>query len=129
MLFLHDLQFQDTRIDGGYEAVPTRDIHMRQIGLQEEWLDFLENYVQPLQEVAYTGYASEVGVLHVFLFTKTRARLDRHVFVLIPARLRARFITLTGTFYFAHFISASSCHYEFHGQIQTRRATKPPSSP
>merc|ERR1711860_406526 len=26
----------DTRIDGGYEAVPTRDIHMRQIGLQEE---------------------------------------------------------------------------------------------
>ena len=71
--FCMAFQFQDTRIDGGYEAVPTRDIHMRQIGLQEEWLDFLENYVQPLQEVAYTGYASEVGVLHVFLFTK-RAR-------------------------------------------------------
>ena len=77
MLFLHDLQFQDTRIDGGYEAVPTRDIHMRQIGLQEEWLDFLENYVQPLQEVAYTGYASEVGVLHVFLFTKRALILTR----------------------------------------------------
>ena len=71
-------QFQDTRIDGGYEAVPTRDIHMRQIGLQDEWLDFLENYVQPLQELAYTGYASEVGVFACFLFTKrARTPLDR----------------------------------------------------
>ena len=40
--------------------MPTRDIHMRQIDMQDEWLDFLENYVQPLQEAAFTGYASEV---------------------------------------------------------------------
>ena len=48
--------------------MPTRDIHMRQIEMQDEWLDFLENYVQPLQEAAFTGYASEVGFLHGFNF-------------------------------------------------------------
>ena len=49
--------------------MPTRDIHMRQIDMQDEWLDFLENYVQPLQEAAFMGYASEVGFvwfLHSF---------------------------------------------------------------
>ena len=72
--FCMAFQFQDTRIDGGYEAVPTRDIHMRQIGLQDEWLDFLENYVQPLQEVAYTGYASEVGFFAcVFVYFYARS--------------------------------------------------------
>lgn len=40
--------------------MPTRDIHMRQVGFDEEWLEFLEIYVTPLQEVAFLGYASEV---------------------------------------------------------------------
>ena len=35
---------------------------MNQIGLHEEWLEFLENYVMPLQEAAFLGYASEVGL-------------------------------------------------------------------
>ena len=34
---------------------------MNQIGFHEEYLEFLENYVQPLQEAAFMGYASEVG--------------------------------------------------------------------
>ena len=54
---------QDIRIEGGYEAVPTRDIHMRQIGFDETWLEFLEQYVMPLQEAAFMQYASEVGFL------------------------------------------------------------------
>lgn len=46
----------DDRLQGGYEAVPTRDIHMSQVGLDPVWLRFLHNYVRPLQEAVYTGY-------------------------------------------------------------------------
>lgn len=46
----------DERLQGGYEAVPTRDIHMTQVGLDPVWLRFLHNYVRPLQEAVYTGY-------------------------------------------------------------------------
>ena len=59
---------QDSRIEGGYESVPTRDIHMKSVGFQEEYLEFLEVYVQPLQEAAFIGYASEVGFSFVCLF-------------------------------------------------------------
>ena len=55
--------YQDIRIEGGYEAVPTRDIHMKQIDFEEIWLDFLEHYVMPLQEEVFRGYASEVGYI------------------------------------------------------------------
>ncbi len=34
---------------------------MRQVGFEDEWLEFLELYVMPLQEAAYLGYASDVG--------------------------------------------------------------------
>ena len=56
---------QDIRIEGGYEAVPTRDIHMKQIDYEEIWLDFLEHYVMPLQEEVFRGYASEVGYMEL----------------------------------------------------------------
>ena len=36
---------------------------MRQIGFDETWLEFLEQYVMPLQEAAFMQYASEVGFL------------------------------------------------------------------
>ena len=42
--------------------MPTRDIHLKQLDLEETWLEFLEQFVMPLQEVAFEGYASEVGV-------------------------------------------------------------------
>ncbi|XP_034233658.1 procollagen-lysine,2-oxoglutarate 5-dioxygenase isoform X2 [Thrips palmi] len=47
---------KDPRLDGGYEAVPTRDIHMRQVGLADLWDFFLEEYVQPLQQAVFIGY-------------------------------------------------------------------------
>lgn len=46
----------DPRLEGGYESVPTRDIHMKQIGMEPQWLFFLQHYVQPLQQRAYEGY-------------------------------------------------------------------------
>ncbi|XP_050361429.1 procollagen-lysine,2-oxoglutarate 5-dioxygenase isoform X1 [Nymphalis io] len=46
----------DQRLEGGYEAVPTRDIHMKQVGLDKQWLYILKEYVRPLQEMVFTGY-------------------------------------------------------------------------
>lgn len=46
---------------GGYENVPTDDIHMTQVGLQDGWLEVLRKYVSPLQEKVYMGYHSNVG--------------------------------------------------------------------
>lgn len=52
----------DDRLQGGYEAVPTRDIHMTQVGLQSMYLKFLQLYVRPLQEAAFMGYYHNVSV-------------------------------------------------------------------
>lgn len=52
---------QDERIGGGYEAVPTRDIHLSQVGLEPMWLKFLQIYVRPLQEAVYLGYFHNVS--------------------------------------------------------------------
>ncbi|KAH8411190.1 hypothetical protein KR222_010054, partial [Zaprionus bogoriensis] len=46
----------DNRLEGGYEAVPTRDIHMRQVGLDALYLKFLQMFVRPLQERVFSGY-------------------------------------------------------------------------
>ena len=35
---------KDTRLSSGYENVPTRDIHLKQIGLGEMWKEFVVNY-------------------------------------------------------------------------------------
>ncbi|XP_039763255.1 procollagen-lysine,2-oxoglutarate 5-dioxygenase isoform X2 [Pararge aegeria] len=47
---------QDKRLESGYEAVPTRDIHMSQVGLDKQWLYILKSYVRPLQERVFIGY-------------------------------------------------------------------------
>jgi hypothetical protein len=52
--------FQDERLDGGYEAVPTRDIHTNQVGFERHWLHILQLYVRPLQELVFTGYIHDV---------------------------------------------------------------------
>lgn len=49
----------DPRIEGGYESVPTRDIHMRQVELHEMWLTFLHEYVMPVQLRQFIGYEHE----------------------------------------------------------------------
>ncbi|XP_048505479.1 procollagen-lysine,2-oxoglutarate 5-dioxygenase isoform X1 [Athalia rosae] len=46
----------DPRLTGGYENVPTRDIHTNQVNLERQWLYFLKEYVRPLQELVFTGY-------------------------------------------------------------------------
>ncbi|XP_044597934.1 procollagen-lysine,2-oxoglutarate 5-dioxygenase isoform X1 [Cotesia glomerata] len=47
---------QDSRLQGGYENVPTRDIHMNQVNYERQWLYFLKEYVRPLQELVFLGY-------------------------------------------------------------------------
>ena len=54
---------QDARLQGGYENVPTRDIHMNQVEYEAVWLAFLETFVRPLQEKAFTGYFHSVSNL------------------------------------------------------------------
>lgn len=51
----------DKRLQGGYEAVPTRDIHMNQVGLESVWMKFLQLYVRPLQEKVFIGYFHDVS--------------------------------------------------------------------
>ncbi|TTH08281.1 Procollagen-lysine,2-oxoglutarate 5-dioxygenase 1 [Bagarius yarrelli] len=46
----------DTRIQGGYENVPTIDIHMNQISFEREWHKFLLEYVAPVTEKMFPGY-------------------------------------------------------------------------
>ena len=46
----------DARLESGYEAVPTRDIHMNQIGYDDEWMYILDFYIRPLQEHVFVGY-------------------------------------------------------------------------
>nr|XP_057906612.1 procollagen-lysine,2-oxoglutarate 5-dioxygenase 1 isoform X2 [Doryrhamphus excisus] len=46
----------DTRIQGGYENVPTIDIHMNQINFDKEWQQFLLEYIAPITEKMYPGY-------------------------------------------------------------------------
>ncbi|KAK3796261.1 hypothetical protein RRG08_041577 [Elysia crispata] len=46
----------DPRLAGAYENVPTIDIHMNQVGLEQQWLKFLDVFVRPLQERVFTGY-------------------------------------------------------------------------
>ncbi|XP_056155998.1 multifunctional procollagen lysine hydroxylase and glycosyltransferase LH3 [Lampris incognitus] len=46
----------DERLTGGYENVPTVDIHMNQVGFEKEWLKFLKEYILPVTEKLYPGY-------------------------------------------------------------------------
>jgi len=55
------LCLQDNRLEGGYENVPTRDIHMNQVGLEKQWLTFLRLYVREMQEKLFIGYKHDVG--------------------------------------------------------------------
>lgn len=47
---------KDSRIEGGYENVPTRDIHLKQVGLASLWDEFLTFYISPLQQSVFIGY-------------------------------------------------------------------------
>uniref|UniRef100_A0A8C6WI37 procollagen-lysine 5-dioxygenase n=1 Tax=Neogobius melanostomus TaxID=47308 RepID=A0A8C6WI37_9GOBI len=47
---------EDKRISGGYETVPTDDIHMKQIGFEKEWLHFLREFISPVTLKVFSGY-------------------------------------------------------------------------
>uniref|UniRef100_A0A1I8JKP9 Fe2OG dioxygenase domain-containing protein n=2 Tax=Macrostomum lignano TaxID=282301 RepID=A0A1I8JKP9_9PLAT len=49
----------DPRLEGGYENVPTRDIHMRQVGWEAHWLHFLVKYMHPIQLKLFQGYSDK----------------------------------------------------------------------
>ncbi|XP_018426779.1 PREDICTED: procollagen-lysine,2-oxoglutarate 5-dioxygenase 1 [Nanorana parkeri] len=50
---------QDQRLQGGYENVPTIDIHMNQIGYQKEWHRLLLDFVAPVTEKMFPGYYTQ----------------------------------------------------------------------
>lgn len=54
------LALQDSRIQGGYENVPTIDIHMNQVDFEKEWHQFLLEYIAPITEKMYPGYYTKV---------------------------------------------------------------------
>lgn len=59
-LILFVFFLQDTRIQGGYENVPTIDIHMNQVNFDKEWQKFLLEYVAPVTEKMFPGYYTKV---------------------------------------------------------------------
>lgn len=48
----------DKRLAGGYENVPTVDIHMNQIGFEKHWLQMLKDYISPMVTRTFPGYQS-----------------------------------------------------------------------
>lgn len=66
--FLQSFLLKDARLNGGYENVPTDDIHMTQVDFNEHWLFILKEIVQPIQQKLYTGYFNDVNKNSKILF-------------------------------------------------------------
>uniref|UniRef100_A0A8B9LQM0 procollagen-lysine 5-dioxygenase n=1 Tax=Astyanax mexicanus TaxID=7994 RepID=A0A8B9LQM0_ASTMX len=58
---------KDERLAGGYENVPTVDIHMNQIQFEKEWLKFLKDYIVPVTEKLYPGYYPKANAVMNFV--------------------------------------------------------------
>ncbi|XP_058480567.1 multifunctional procollagen lysine hydroxylase and glycosyltransferase LH3 [Solea solea] len=69
---------KDERLAGGYENVPTVDIHMNQIGFEKEWLKFLKEYIAPVTEKLYPGYYPKAQAIMNFV---VRYRPDEQPFL------------------------------------------------
>lgn len=54
--------YEDHRLPGGVENVPTVDIHMRQIDWDKHWLFFLKKIIMPMQQIIFPGYWSNVSI-------------------------------------------------------------------
>ncbi|ESO01389.1 hypothetical protein HELRODRAFT_81988, partial [Helobdella robusta] len=68
---------EDNRLETGYENVPTVDIHTNQIGWEDHWLQFLKNYIVPLNQRAFEGYFSEGRALMNFVVRYRPDEQDR----------------------------------------------------
>ncbi|XP_044146142.1 procollagen-lysine,2-oxoglutarate 5-dioxygenase 2 isoform X2 [Bufo gargarizans] len=64
----------DKRIAGGYENVPTDDIHMSQIGMDTEWLHFIREYIAPITLKVFAGYYTKGHALLNFVVKYTPNR-------------------------------------------------------
>uniref|UniRef100_F6R0G9 procollagen-lysine 5-dioxygenase n=2 Tax=Ornithorhynchus anatinus TaxID=9258 RepID=F6R0G9_ORNAN len=58
---------EDTRLAGGYENVPTVDIHMNQVGYEKEWLKVLSEYIAPMTESLFPGYHTKARAVMNFV--------------------------------------------------------------
>ncbi|XP_054893141.1 procollagen-lysine,2-oxoglutarate 5-dioxygenase 2 isoform X2 [Poeciliopsis prolifica] len=65
---------EDKRIAGGYETVPTDDIHMKQIGFDKEWLHFLREFISPVTLKVFSGYYTKGYALMNFVVKYTPHR-------------------------------------------------------
>uniref|UniRef100_A0A3P9D3T3 procollagen-lysine 5-dioxygenase n=1 Tax=Maylandia zebra TaxID=106582 RepID=A0A3P9D3T3_9CICH len=65
---------QDKRIAGGYETVPTDDIHMKQIGFEKEWLHFIREFISPVTLKVFSGYYTKGYALMNFVVKYTPER-------------------------------------------------------
>jgi len=67
----------DPRLTGGYENVPTVDIHMNQIGFEKQWLYFLREFIVPYNAKVFKGYHSEGKAIMNFLVRYRPDEQDR----------------------------------------------------
>uniref|UniRef100_A0A2K6CTZ6 procollagen-lysine 5-dioxygenase n=1 Tax=Macaca nemestrina TaxID=9545 RepID=A0A2K6CTZ6_MACNE len=58
---------EDSRLAGGYENVPTVDIHMKQVGYEDQWLQLLRTYVGPMTESLFPGYHTKARAVMNFV--------------------------------------------------------------
>uniref|UniRef100_A0A8C5A3U5 procollagen-lysine 5-dioxygenase n=1 Tax=Gadus morhua TaxID=8049 RepID=A0A8C5A3U5_GADMO len=65
---------EDKRITGGYETVPTDDIHMKQIGFDKEWLHFIREYISPVTLKVFSGYYTKGFAVMNFVVKYTPGR-------------------------------------------------------
>ncbi|KAL7077406.1 hypothetical protein ACQ4LE_003240 [Meloidogyne hapla] len=70
---------KDARLQGGYENVPTRDIHMVQVGLEKQWLKILDDYIAPIQEKVFIGFYQRP--IHANMMFVVRYRPDEQPFL------------------------------------------------
>uniref|UniRef100_A0A8C5I2X3 procollagen-lysine 5-dioxygenase n=1 Tax=Gouania willdenowi TaxID=441366 RepID=A0A8C5I2X3_GOUWI len=65
---------EDKRISGGYETVPTDDIHMKQIGFDKEWLHFIREFISPVTLKVFAGYYTKGYAVMNFVVKYTPER-------------------------------------------------------
>lgn len=65
---------EDKRIAGGYETVPTDDIHMKQIGFDKEWLHFIREFISPVTLKVFSGYYTKGYAVMNFVVKYTPER-------------------------------------------------------
>lgn len=111
---------------GGYENVPTRDIHMNQVQYEQHWLYFLKEYVKPLQELVFTGYYHDVRficICRIFFLgfsigVRIRSGTDSR-YSHEPSRPRGRLVEISQRL---HQSLATTCLYRIRGLRKTLKS-------